>query len=197
MKKLILQSSILSLAISAIAFSSVANAKDGAFASLYTGATFASKETGDNALKLKTGPLFGLAGGYNYQDFTFGLSLEMRTAKQKVDAGASSAKLKANILLANAAYNFNTANDALKPYVGIGLGVAQNKYDYMGTTYKLKTAVAYQLQGGVKYAVHENVQLFGDLRYTGVAKAAFKDASVTGKNGVNFFSVNVGASYLF
>ena len=72
-------------------------------------------------------------------------------------------------------------------------------------TQDYKTAFAYQLVAGSKFNIHENVQLFADLRYTTSLKAGMKAvdmegfniSSFNGKSNISIYSVNIGASYLF
>lgn len=189
MKKL-----LLPLAIASLSISSFANAKDGAFVSLYSGMNFGSKLTGDLSKKLKTGATIGLGAGYNYQDWTFSGTLDMRSLKEKDN---SSSKIKTNLLLANAAYNFNNVHNVIKPYVGYGFGFAQTKAENNSGTTKLKNALAHQIKAGANFNINENFQAFADLRYTSTFKAKIKDSNSNGKIGVNFYSVNVGVNYLF
>jgi opacity protein-like surface antigen len=207
--------------------SAFANAQDGFYTSLYSGATFSSKTkvsttlsttSGSSATNvsanLKSSPVFGAAIGYNYQDVSFELSYDTRSAKDK----ENDIETKSNIILANAVYNFNIANPNIKPYVGLGLGLAQSQEKSINnsdisvknslgvdTTQKLKNAFAMQLKGGAKVYLTQNVAIFGDLRYTSLAKAGYKNAdqmnllleSDSAKSSINYFSANVGVSYFF
>jgi opacity protein-like surface antigen len=195
--------------------SAFANAENGVYTSLYSGATFSSKSktTADSitdTVKLKTAPVFGAAVGYNYQDVSFELSYDTRSSKANDDSGS---KMKSNILLANLVYNFNIASENIKPYVGIGAGFAQSQLTFSDTdasslgvnaTQKLKNAFALQLKGGAKVYLTQNVAVFGDLRYTNLAKANYKTDELKTAFGVNelkgslnYFSANVGVSYFF
>lgn len=208
---------------SAIALSGVANAKDGAYVSAFGGAMFGSNAKSEVAgsydytatmgagatgtfnasskLKLKTAMPFGIAAGYNFQDFSFDLSYTNFSAKTKDDGE----KLTSQFYLANAYYNIPVSHNVIKPYVGLGL--AQSKI----ADYKTKNAFAYQLVAGSKFNVHEKVQLFADLRYTAASKARIKnfvsetDTDPFGnietindvKIATNYYSVNAGVSYTF
>ena len=200
--------------------SAFANAENGVYTSLYSGATFSSnnKYSDDNGfsekMNLKASPVFGAAVGYNYQDLSFEISYDTRSSKRKDSLG----EYKSNILLVNAIYNFNVASDNIKPYVGLGLGLGQSeaeftdsqtvadlKADGVGAKYKLKNAFAMQLKGGAKVYLTPSIAVFGDLRYTSLAKVGYKnssDASIAydangSKDQFNYFSANVGVSYFF
>jgi len=195
--------------------SAFANAENGVYTSLYSGATFSSKskttvDSITDTVKLKTAPVFGAAVGYNYQDVSFELSYDTRSSKANDDSGS---KMKSNILLANLVYNFNVASENIKPYVGIGAGFAQSQLTFSDTdasrlgvdaTQKLKNAFAMQLKGGAKVYLTQNVAVFGDLRYTNIAKANYKNNELKSalgadelKGSLNYFSANVGVSYFF
>jgi hypothetical protein len=157
---------ILPLIVSSfVGFSGTANAKDGPYVSLYSGATFGSKSrqkvgnTGKtNSYDLKSAEIFGGAVGCNYQDFSFDVSYDTRssTVDNYVNLG-DKVKNVSNILLANTAYNFTDLPKVIVPYVGIGVGLAQTKFRANDTTVgKLKNTLAYQVKVGSKFNVHKN-----------------------------------------
>ena len=208
-----------SLYLFPLVVSAFANAQDGFYTSLYSGASFSAKSktttSVSDSVNLNTAPVFGAAVGYNYQDASFELSYDMRSSKA---SDSSNSKMKTNLLLANAVYNFNIASENIKPYVGFGVGFAQSELSFTGnaatslssygfdTTYKLKNAFAMQLKGGAKVYLTENVAVFGDLRYTNISSASYKNQtalkSLLGttsevKGSLNYFSANVGVSYFF
>jgi opacity protein-like surface antigen len=211
----------LPLAVSsAILLSGVANAKNGAYVSALTGVTFknisATKDTaGDSYIdgvyndtlpsdksKLKHAVPFGIAAGYNVQDFSFDLSYTYIQSKYSAEGAG---KNISQFILANSYYNLNNLHDVIKPYAGFGVGVAMSKNSADGVTAKNKNAFAYQLAIGSKFNVYENIQLFADLRYTTSLKAGVKAFNIDGfnisspnvKSNISIYSVNIGASYLF
>lgn len=91
-------------------------------------------------------------------------------------------------------YNFSVFRNIVNPYAGFGIGIAKSTiFSPMGDD-KLKSAFAYQFAVGSKFNVHEHVQLFADLRYTGTisSKSQYGD-----KYKISFYSINAGVSYPF
>jgi opacity protein-like surface antigen len=200
--------------------SAFANAETGLYISLYSGTTFSSKTNtsvtsdagvANRSRNLKSSPIFGAAIGYNYQDVSFELSYDTRLAKDEKNI----IEVKSNIILANAIYNFNIANPNIMPYVGLGLGLAQSQEKSISNndisfknslgvdiTQKLKNAFAVQLKGGAKVYITQNIAIFGDLRYTSLAKVDYQNPdqmnnlflSNSAKISTNYFSANIGVS---
>jgi opacity protein-like surface antigen len=103
--------------------------------------------------------------------------------------------------LANAIYKFTGlgATGQVQPYVGGGLGWANIDVatDDFGS-FTRNDGFAYQLIGGVAYAVNPAVSLLGELRWFGTDKG-----KVEGDDGIHFdadfntFDVLIGMTYSF
>ena len=101
----------------------------------------------------------------------------------------------------NALYKFTPmgAAGAVQPYVGGGLGWAnmESDIDDIGS-FKRDNALAWQLIGGVGYAVNPNWTLLGEVRYF-----ATDSGTLDGPGGLSWDSqvetidVLVGAAYNF
>ena len=96
----------------------------------------------------------------------------------------------------------------IKPYIGIGLGVADVDLAtsvYGGANFQLSgSETLFAAQGiiGVSYEVHENVELFTDARYLVTEEGDFTRRSpVIGSSeqssDFDAVSINVGLRYLF
>ncbi len=106
-----------------------------------------------------------------------------------------------NAVMLNALYKFNPmgAAGAVQPYVGGGLGWAnmESDIDDIGS-FKRDNALAWQLIGGVGYAVNPNWTLLGEVRYF-----ATNSGTLDGPGGLSWdakvetVDLLVGAAYKF
>lgn len=95
-------------------------------------------------------------------------------------------------------YNVNTGTN-LTPYFGAGVGYSLNSsVATQGLSLELQGAIAWQLQGGAKYSVSNNISLFTSISYRSYAQSAFVNSSLAyGNIGANFMAVTGGFQYNF
>ena len=126
----------------------------------------------DGDASYDTGYVLGAAVGYDYTP-NFGLELEYayRDADTTTDLsgiGESGGSTNSNAVMLNALYKFDGmgAGGAVQPYVGGGLGWAnmESDIDDIGS-FKRDNAFAWQLIGGVGYAVNPSWDIIGEVRY--------------------------------
>ena len=192
------------LAISTIAISSLSStafAKDGAFISGSFGSS-SGQESGnyDSSLtNIRDGVSYGGAIGYNKNKWSFVASYDKRSLTESNKRSLTDSNLTKpatfdiSIYLANAIYNFNPLANKIQFYIGGGVGMASTNWQNSSLT--IASSAAVQLQGGVKYPVHSNVDLFADYRSTVLSDAAISGG--TSEVGFAISSVNIGATYRF
>lgn len=146
-----------------------------------------------------TGWALGAAVGYEITpSFAAELEYAYRRADLKNDVSGDT---NSNAVMLNGIYNFGSmgATGAWQPYVGAGLGWANIDVstDDFGS-FTRNDAFAYQLIGGVSYAVSPQLSLLGELRWFGT-----DNRKASGPNDArldveyNTVDVLVGASYNF
>ena len=151
-----------------------------------------------------TGYVLGVAVGYDFTpNFAFELEYAYRDADTTTDVGGDKfgGTTNSNAVMLNALYKFTPmgAAGAVQPYVGGGLGWAnmESDIDDIGS-FKRDNALAWQLIGGVGYAVNPNWTLLGEVRYF-----ATDSGTLDGPGGLSWDSqvetidVLVGAAYNF
>lgn len=125
----------------------------------------------DGDASYDTGYTLGVALGYDFTpNFAFELEYAYRDADTTTKIGADKfgGSTNSNAVMLNALYKFNPmgAAGAVQPYVGGGLGWAnmESDIDTIGS-FNRDNALAWQLIGGVGYAVNPNWTLLGEVRY--------------------------------
>jgi len=183
----------------------------------FGGATWPQDQSGavkDGGLKRGTGKAsydtgytLGAAVGY---DFSPNWAVELEYAYRKADTttridGAVDDKFggstNSNAVMLNALYKFNPmgAAGAVQPYVGGGLGWAnmESKIDSIGS-FKRDNALAWQLIGGVGYAVNPNWTLLGEVRYFATDSGTLSGPDSLSWNAkIETIDLLVGAAYNF
>ena len=158
----------------------------------------------DGDASYDTGYTLGAAVGYDFTpNFAFELEYAYRDADTTTDIGGDKfgGTTNSNAVMLNALYKFTPmgAAGAVQPYVGGGLGWAnmESDIDDIGS-FKRDNALAWQLIGGVGYAVNPNWTLLGEVRYF-----ATDSGTLDGPGGLSWDSqvetidVLVGAAYNF
>ncbi len=137
------------------------------------------------------------------------LAVELEYAYRNADAdssvsgfGSGSGKTEVNAFMANALYRFNGvgAGGAWTPYLGGGIGTAAlNIEDFGNTGGDLDSDYnfAYQLIGGVEYAVSPALSLLGEARYFGINDQEIKNDDLSLKTTYSTFDLLVGVRYGF
>jgi opacity protein-like surface antigen len=128
-------------------------------------------KVGDGDASYDTGYTLGVALGYDFTpNFAFELEYAYRDADTTTDIGGTKygGSTNSNAVMLNALYKFNPmgAAGAVQPYVGGGLGWAnmESDIDTQGS-FNRDNALAWQVIGGVGYAVNPNWTLLGEVRY--------------------------------
>lgn len=159
-------------------------------------------EDSSSSLDYDAGYVFGIAGGYNV---TPNLALELefayRVADSKLDyEDGVDGQTKANNYMANAVYSFNPidAAGAVKPFVGVGLGVTDLKYEPDGGS-RLggDLTFSYQAIAGIGYQVNESWTLSGEVRYLGVNEQNVSASFGNFDTRYQTVDALVGATYRF
>ena len=155
-----------------------------------------------SGLDYDSGYILGAAAGYEVNPH---VALELEYAYRNSDAtlkgtDGADGTLKSNAFMANAIYTFNGIgpNGAFRPYVGAGLGAADQKYNpgdfgSLDGDYNF----AYQVITGVAYDVAPNWTLNGEVRYFGITDQTLENSDYGVKNSYGTFDAIVGATYHF
>jgi opacity protein-like surface antigen len=155
-----------------------------------------------SGLDYDSGYVLGAAAGY---DVNPNVALELEYAYRNSDAtlkntGGASGEVQSNAFMANAIYKFDGIgpNGAFKPYVGAGLGVADQKFDPDGFgSLDGDYNFAYQLITGVAYDLTPSWTLNGEVRYFGITDQTVENDDYGFKNSYSTFDAIVGATYHF
>jgi len=158
-------------------------------------------------LDYDTGYLLGTAVGYGV---TPNFAVELEYAYRNADATlnqtlsdgvdrvrfSEGGNVTSNAVMVNVLYRFDPmgATGAVQPYLGGGIGGVQVDFD--GD--KTDTEFAYQLMGGVSYAVNPNWSVYGELRWFATDGGEF--ISEDGANlsaGFESIDLLIGAAYNF
>jgi opacity protein-like surface antigen len=158
----------------------------------------------DTGLEYDTGYVLGIATGVN---FTPNVAVELEYAYRNADAelknsGGDSGKTESNAFMVNALYKFTPlgANGEWQPYVGGGLGAADlnvESFDLIGGDLDSDYNFAYQVIGGVGYAVNPNLSLIGELRFFGINDQDFESDDLSFKSTYHTIDLLFGATYAF
>jgi len=159
----------------------------------------------DGDASYDTGYALGAAVGYDYTP-NFGLELEYAyrdadTTTNLDGLGDFGGSTNSNAVMLNALYKFDGmgAGGAVQPYVGGGVGWAnmESDIDDIGK-FKRDNALAWQLIGGVGYAVNPSWDIIGEVRYF-----ATDSGTLDGPNGLSWdaqvetVDLLIGAVYKF
>lgn len=161
--------------------------------------------TGDSissGLDYDSGYVLGAAVGYEVNP---NVALEFEYTYRNSDAtlkntGGLDGEVQSNAFMANAIYKFNGIgpNGAFKPYVGAGIGTADQKYEPDGLgSLDGDYNFAYQFITGIAYDVNPSWTLNGEVRYFGITDQTLENADFGFKNSYNTFDAIVGATYHF
>ena len=118
------------------------------------------------------------------------------------DSGGDSGKTESNAFMVNALYKFTPlgATAQWQPYVGGGLGAADlnvESFDLVGGDLDSDYNFAYQVIGGVGYAVNPNLSLIGELRFFGINDQDFENDVLSFKSTYHTIDLLFGATYSF
>ncbi len=114
-----------------------------------------------------SGSTFGGAVGYGYENSPISAELEFAYRSGDSESGATSGgDFASTALMLNGVWSFGQSG-RLSPYAGAGLGyVTEIDFDVPGAgEFNDRGGIAWQVFGGVSYAVSERASLFGELRY--------------------------------
>lgn len=179
------------------------------YAKGFGGATWPSGEKSDVSqrgtflgtadLDYDTGYTLGVAVGY---DFRPNIAMELEYAYREADlTGDYGGDTRSNSFMLNAVYKFNDmgAMGQFTPYIGGGLGGAglDIKVDDFGT-FSQDTLFAYQVFGGVEYAMTPEWSLLGEVRWFGTDSGHPQGPDDTEVDtSFETFDLLIGASYKF
>ena len=198
----------ISLAILSVAsLSSTAFAKDGLFVQASGGITHMGRDLAESDSGIDSAAIYGAGIGYNFGKFSASATVDMLEAVSSADRNA---RLNISTVLLNGAYNFTSASK-LTPFVGAGIGMTLAKQGEISidtdsdgindTTVKpnYESSFVYEIQGGAKYAVSENVSVLGSLSYRNYLRTRAFDTTTYGDSsvGLEFFAAKVGVQYNF
>ena len=104
--------------------------------------------------------------------------------------------------MVNALYKFTPlgAGGQWQPYVGGGLGAADlnvESFDLVGGDLDSDYNFAYQVIGGVGYAVNPQLSLIGELRFFGINDQDFESNDLSFKSTYHTIDLLVGVTYSF
>jgi opacity protein-like surface antigen len=157
----------------------------------------------DTGLSYDTGYVLGLAAGV---DLTPNVAMELEYAYRNADtelkdSRGDSGTTESNAFMVNALYNFTPfgATGAWQPYVGGGLGVADLNVEGfdLGGDFDSDYNFAYQVMGGVGYALNPNTSLFGEVRYFGVNDQDLENDDLKFKTTFQTMDLLFGVNYRF
>lgn len=158
----------------------------------------------NTGLEYDTGYVLGFAAGV---DITPNVAVELEYAYRNADAelrnsDGDSGKTESNAFMVNALYNFTPlgATGQWQPYVGGGLGAADlniESFDLVGGDLDSDYNFAYQVIGGIGYAVNPNLSLIGELRFFGINDQEFESDVLSLKTTYHTMDLLFGATYSF
>ena len=117
-------------------------------------------------------------------------------AKEGYEGGTST--MENNSVMLNAYYDINTGT-RLTPYIGGGVGVAYNKAGIKSESEfsKSKTNFAWQLGGGLSYALTANVDIDAGYRYSDTGNVKMRDGDSVIKYESESHEFLLGIRYTF
>jgi opacity protein-like surface antigen len=202
----LLKKLIIALAVMAVPFSLTAN--DGWYTTVGAGMSIAGKSNANQAdgptkytLSSKKGYNGGIALGYYFtpsfrvEAQVSYLNNNLKDVKEDGNSVIGTAKFDGQLnswsTMANAYYDIDL-DSVVKPYVGLGLGLANTKTKiegtFSGTAFEIKkskSSLAYQGIVGTKYEINEDASLSLEYRY-------FKANSykIAEKNSTNDYKID-------
>lgn len=158
----------------------------------------------DSGLSYDTGYILGFAAGLGV---TPNVAVELEYAYRNADAdltdGGPSATTESNAFMVNGLYKFTPfgAGGQWQPYVGGGLGAADlnigdTSFD-IGGDLDSDYNFAYQVIGGVGYAVNPNLSLLGELRFFGINDQDIENDDFKLKTTYHTVDLLFGVAYSF
>lgn len=163
----------------------------------------ASSDTLDSGLSYDTGYVLGIAAGLG---ITPNVAVEFEYAYRNADAelkgsNGDSGTTESNAFMANALYKFSPlgATGAWQPYAGGGLGMADLNVEGLDLDgdFDSDYNFAYQLIGGVGYAVNPQLTLVGELRFFGINDQDLENNVYQFKTPYKTVDLLFGATYSF
>jgi opacity protein-like surface antigen len=158
----------------------------------------------DTGLEYDTGYVLGFAAGVG---LTPNVAVELEYAYRNADAelkdsGGDSGKTESNAFMVNALYKFTPlgATGQWQPYVGGGLGAADlniEDFDLVGGDLDSDYNFAYQVIGGVGYAINPNLSLNGEVRFFGINDQDIESDDLSLKTPYHTIDLLVGVTYAF
>jgi opacity protein-like surface antigen len=158
----------------------------------------------DTGLEYDTGYILGFAAGLGV---TPNVAVELEYAYRNADAELKDSrgdggKTESNAFMVNALYKFTPfgAGGQWQPYVGGGLGAADlnvESFDAVGGDLDSDYNFAYQVIGGVGYAVNPQLSLIGELRFFGINDQDFESNDLSFKSTYHTIDLLVGVTYSF
>jgi opacity protein-like surface antigen len=159
----------------------------------------------ESGLDYDAGYVVGIAGGYLLMpNVAIELEYAFRNAETTETSGqGSSVTTQSNAWMANAIYYFPPlgAAGAWQPYAGGGLGAADldigDVSPMPGGDFDSDYNFAYQLIGGVAYAVNPNWKINGGVRCFGINDQDLENDIFEFKTTYHTFDLLIGATYAF
>lgn len=157
----------------------------------------------DRELELGTGVLINLGAGYDFGSFRADLELGYRawSIGDLTQPGAPAFYVDGDMgvftVMVNGYYDHHIAQSKWVPFVGVGLGMADIKFDD-GIDDSTDTVFAYQVKVGTGYMLSKTVTLSAEYRYFGAADPTFGEP-VSGEfeTSIGSHDLNVGVRFLF
>ena len=159
----------------------------------------------DTGLEYDTGYVLGFAAGVT---LTPNVAVELEYAYRNADAelkdsGGDSGKTEIERLHGERALQVHPARGERQwqPYVGGGLGAADlnvEDFDLVGGDLDSDYNFAYQVIGGVGYAINPNLSLIGEVRFFGINGQDFENDDLSFKTTYpHTIDLLFGATYAF
>ncbi len=146
-----------------------------------------------------SGTLAGGAFGYAYADSPLAAELEFTYRSGDSEDGATTGgDFASTSLMLNGVWNFGETS-RFSPYAGAGLGyVTEIDFDVPGSgEFSDRGGVAWQVFGGVSYAVTERVSVFGELRYFDAGSRTLTGSGGSLNADYSTLDVLAGVSFTF
>ncbi len=145
------------------------------------------------------GTLAGGAVGYSYADSPLSAELEFAYRSGDSETGVvSGGDFASTSLMLNGFWSFGQSG-RVSPYAGAGLGyVTEIDFDVPGSgEFSERGGLAWQVFGGVSYAVSERVSVFGELRYFDAGSRDLEGAGASLSADYSTIDVLAGVTFSF
>lgn len=158
-----------------------------------------------SGLSYDTGYILGVAAGYNVTpnvavELEYAFRNSAASIKNTGDAGKDG-NSQSNAWMANALYKFTPMGPTgqWQPYVGGGLGMADLNIDGLDLNgdFDSDYQFAYQLIGGVGYAVTPQWTINGEVRFFGINDQDLENNDFSFKTTYKTIDLLLGATYAF